>query len=368
MLEESFKRYYFDHFDLIGIPPKPFLREFGYQKFNSGMTRHLHLRNDRELRLVIMQNSPSDIYCSNGHYSFPDLPMAEKDWREADLIFDIDAKDLNLPCRPAHTFKKCGSCGRIFLGDPACPHCKSAKNETKSLPCADCIGAAKKEIKKLSDILTGDLGVDRKSIAVYFSGNEGFHVHVPDTQFQKLNSRERRGIVDYITFTGAIPERFGIKRYKQRRSEFPTHDEKGWRGRLSREILNPKSQRSKIVTKMIEDGYDSFAGRLRDLSPVIGAVIDPNVTMDVHRIFRLAGSLNGKSGLAKIPCPDIDGFDPYDEACLIDADEVRVTADVPAEFMLKNTKFGPYGGESVVVPRFAAAYMVCKGLATIAPL
>ena len=33
-LEEAFKKYYFDHFDLIHIPNRPSEREFGFQKFN----------------------------------------------------------------------------------------------------------------------------------------------------------------------------------------------------------------------------------------------------------------------------------------------------------------------------------------------
>ncbi len=39
-LEESFKKYYFDHFDLIHTPPNPEKREFGYQKFNFGGIRY----------------------------------------------------------------------------------------------------------------------------------------------------------------------------------------------------------------------------------------------------------------------------------------------------------------------------------------
>ena len=39
LLEETFKKYYFDHFDLIHVPHRPAEREFGYQKFNSGMVR-----------------------------------------------------------------------------------------------------------------------------------------------------------------------------------------------------------------------------------------------------------------------------------------------------------------------------------------
>ena len=46
-LENSFKKYYFDHFDLIKVPERTFEREFGYQKFNSGMNRHITIKNDK---------------------------------------------------------------------------------------------------------------------------------------------------------------------------------------------------------------------------------------------------------------------------------------------------------------------------------
>ena len=109
-LEDSFKKYYFDHFDKIHVPQKPSQREFGYQKFNSGMTRHLSVKDDKELHLMLITNVPSDVYCSNAYYNFPNLPMAEKDWQEADLIFDIDAKDLNMECRKEHSCIICNSC------------------------------------------------------------------------------------------------------------------------------------------------------------------------------------------------------------------------------------------------------------------
>ena len=86
-LEDSFKKYYFNHFDLISTPQRTSEREFGYQKFNSGMFRHISLKDDKELHLLFMQNIPSDVYCSNAYYSFPTSPMNEKDWKEADLIF-----------------------------------------------------------------------------------------------------------------------------------------------------------------------------------------------------------------------------------------------------------------------------------------
>ena len=107
LLEGAFKKYYFDHFDVIRIPERTNEREFGYQKFNSGMIRHLSVKTNEELRLMLITNIPSDVYCSNAYYSFPNLPMNEKDWKEADLIFDVDAKDLHLDCRQEHSCIKC---------------------------------------------------------------------------------------------------------------------------------------------------------------------------------------------------------------------------------------------------------------------
>ena len=52
-VEESFKKYYFDHFDLIHVPEKPEQREFGYQKFTGGMNRHISIKDDKELHLFL---------------------------------------------------------------------------------------------------------------------------------------------------------------------------------------------------------------------------------------------------------------------------------------------------------------------------
>jgi len=220
-LEDSFKKYYFNHFNLIFTPQRTSEREFGYQKFNSGFfNRHISLKDDKELHLLFMQNIPSDVYCSNAYYAFPNSPMNEKDWKEADLIFDIDAKDLDLPCRKNHVVSICNECNEISKDTNQCVKCNSTKLEKKSLPCKLCINASKIEVNKLSNILIDDLGIDKENIHVYFSGNEGFHVYVFNSQFQKMGSKERSELVDYIMFRGAIPETFGMKKFKPNRSFF----------------------------------------------------------------------------------------------------------------------------------------------------
>ncbi len=366
-LEETFKQYYFDHFDSIHVPDRSQEREYGYKKFNSGMIRHISLKTDKDLHLMLMTNVPSDVFCSNAYYSFPNLPMAEKDWKEADLIFDIDAKDLNLSCRKDHTCIKCISCGEISLLQDVCPKCKSNKLDLLSLPCQNCISGVKKEVLNLIKILTNDLQIDDENVRISFSGNEGFHLYVANSFYNQLGSKERGDLIDYIMFRRAMPERFGFKKENPSRLSFPELDEAGWRGRVAKELFGSKSKRSKAITKIISDGKLAYQQILEEMGKhSIGIKIDPNVTVDIHRIFRLEGSLNSKSGLAKLACENIEKFNPYVEACLIDDKPVEVSANSPIEFRLKNRKFGPYTNEKVFVPKYVAVYMLCKGIASLA--
>ena len=364
-LVEAFKQYYFDHFDLIHVPDRSSEREFGYKKFNSGMIRHISLKTDKDLRLMLMTNLPSDVFCSNGYYTFPNLPMTEKDWKEADLIFDIDAKDLNLSCRKDHTCMKCVSCTEISLVQDMCPKCKSNKIELLSLTCQNCISGVKKEVLNLVKILTSDLQIDDKNIRISFSGNEGFHVYVTNSSYNQLGSNERRDLIDYIKFQSPAAERFGFKKNNPSRSSFPDLGDSGWSGRVAKEIFGSKSKRSKTITKVISDGQVAYQQRLEEMKNSIGVKIDSNVTSDIHRIFRLEGSLNSKSGLVKLTCEDIEKFNPYTEACLIDDKPIEILANSPIKFRLKNTNFGSYTNEKISVPKYAAVYMICKGIASI---
>lgn len=365
-VEGAFKKYYFEHFDLLSIPNLTLEREFGYQKFNGGMNRHISIKSNEELRLMLITNIPSDVYCSNAYYSFPNLPMSEKDWKGADLIFDIDAKDLNLDCRKKHTCIKCLACEEVSEYQSSCPKCKSTKIEKKSVTCKNCIDGAKNELIKLFTILEDDLDIKKETIQTYFSGNEGFHVHIANSPYQHLGSRERNELVDYIMFRGAIPETFGMKKFQSTRSSFVDFDSMGWHGRVAKHIFGSKSKRSKIITEIISKGYTIFQQKLDEMKDTIGVKIDPNVTIDVHRIFRLPGSLNSKSGLTKIRCDDLDNFDPFSDSCFIDDEKVTILANCPSQFILKNRKFGPYNNEKVTVPKYAAIYLICKGLASIA--
>ena len=363
LIESALKEYYFSHFDLIQVPPKPTQREFGYQKINGGMTRHLSIKDNKELHLLLMKEIPSDVYCSNAYYSFPNMPMSEKDWQGADLIFDIDAKDLALPCRKDHSISKCVSCLTIKNDEqPQCIKCGSTKFEVSSIACKNCINKSKEQVKMLIEILTNDLGIKNEEITVHFSGNEGFHLRVVNDDYQTLDSQERADLADYVMFNGMMPETFGIRRQGNSKPLLPNIDEKGWRGRVAKTLFGSKTKVPKITREITYSGYSTFQLKLEEMRQTIGAKVDPKVTMDIHRIFRLEGSINSKSGLSKVQCNDIDTFDPSVDACLLGDDKVEITVNCPVQIKLKNKKFGPYDNEKIVLPKYAAVYMICKGL------
>ena len=58
LLENTFKKYYFDNFDLLHVPSNPHEREFAYKKFDSKLYRHISLKSDKELHLLLMTQTP----------------------------------------------------------------------------------------------------------------------------------------------------------------------------------------------------------------------------------------------------------------------------------------------------------------------
>ena len=359
LITGAIKKYYLDYPANITAPYRILDREFGYQRINNdSMIRHLSYSNERELRVLLVSTAPSDVYCSNAFYLFPKLSMKQKSWGGANLIFDIDSKDLKLSCRPGHSIAICQECMHVSaftIGK--CAECSSTRLIIRSLPCTKCIDAAFKETKKLQEILINDLGIENNLMNVYFSGNEGFHVHVEQSEFEQLNSRERGELVDYIMLRGAIPETYGIPRNNTEKKNLPTLNEPGWRGRLVK-ILGASATK-----QAASKGYASFQNTLTQGK--IGPRIDPQVTSDIHRIFRMPGSINGKSGLVKLPINENLPFNPYKDACLIDSNKVTVNAQCPRKFRLGTKSYGPYSKEDVTVELYAAVYMICKGLATV---
>lgn len=391
-----FKKYYYDYISSIPAPDRILHREFGYQKFDTpGMIRHIQIKDAAEMRVTLLRNAPSDVYCSNACYAFPNLEMAQKGWQGADLIFDIDAKDLELPCRSGHVVYVCVKCNKACsrdapsdaahkhnnekkdasLSDPTymCSACGDTSNiRPRSLSCKKCIAASKVEVRRLIDTLRGDLGISEDGISTYFSGNAGFHVHVACDAFFELDSRARADLTDYITLRGLIPEALGMKKGGPDAENFVSIDEGGWRGMLAKSMFGSKSKRVETIkelAKIPDAGYARFRDMMNDAISEIGIKIDSAVTTDVHRVFRMPCTLNSKSGMLKAPCPDgVDKFDPYTDAVALsiyddNISAVSVVADCPVKFEMCGKRYGPYNNEHVDLPTSVAVYLICKDFA-----
>ncbi len=358
LVKRAFRRYYFhkynEHIREIGR------REFGYAKFDNTIIRHLSFKDKDELRAFLIREIPADAYLSNAYYRNPAVEMDLKGWLYADLIFDIDIKDMHLACINSHTIPICPNCKRIESSN-ICNNCNTSINYA-NIPCNNCIDAGKEQVKRLLNILN-DLG--SLDISIYFSGNNGFHVHVLDDELAKLDSEGRREILDYVNGKGLVPEIFGINRYKNNPTIIKRviDAKEGWKGRIMKELL-AKKDKDELFRSLIRKRYESFKKELETIASKESAnSIDPVVTIDAHRIFRLQGSLSSKSGLAKVKVDNIDEFEPFNDASLLDDEVVRIHVYNAPRFVLNNNSFGPYKDTDIDMPLYAAVYLICKGLA-----
>jgi DNA primase small subunit len=372
VVRNAFREYYFRS-KIVEEPTRIGQREFGYSLFGQGgMIRHLSFSTLGELTAMLVKETPSDVYCSNAYYRFPTNPMQEKDWLGAFLIFDIDGKDLDLPCVPSHSYQKCAGCGSVVMFQSEsspflCQSCSSSKADLISIPCVKCIDASKQELKKLLEFLTKDFGIERPSITSYFSGNNGFHVHVSDEQFTQLDSSARSDLAGYILGAGLLPESVGVRKGSGGKFDtvkFPRGGiGYGWRNKMAAKLRIDSTGIIRLQNLVAQSGgYSGFKLEMEKNAKAMGSRIDSQVTTDVHRIFRMPGTLNSKSGLAKTRCADIGAFDPFKDSCVLGDAAVDIALKCPVKIRLKGKSFN-LSKESAQLPAFAAVYLICKGLA-----
>jgi len=137
----------------------------------------------------------------------------------------------------------------------------------------------------------------------------------------------------------------------------------GWRARVADKLKISSSSIIKLK-HIVEQrgGYTPFKVDVDRMARDMGVRIDPQVTTDVHRVFRMPGTLNSKSGLVKMKCGDLDSFDPLVEACLLGDNKVSVRVKTSVKLKLKNKSFN-ISKESAELPAYAAVYLICKRLA-----
>ncbi len=299
------------------------------------MIRHISFSSDVELKAFILDKVPAHAYYSSAYYRNPSAEMDKKGWIKSDLIFDIDADHL--------------------------PR-KSLEN-------------AKKEVFKLIKILTDDFGISEEDIEVVFSGHRGYHVHVYDEAFKKLQSAERREIVDYLTlrgfkFKGRQMERFSRCLAKGVLSIVRS-------GKIDDVLRGLSEERRNRIKNMlignirnIERGdFSIIPKRLFDLLKdecisKLAVYIDPPVTSDIKRLIRLPNSLHGKTGLkvTVIPLDKLEEFSPFRDAVVFGSESVKVRVKKKVKLKMMDQEFLLHSGKERV-PEYLAVFLMCRGVA-----
>lgn len=247
----------------LRLPENYMLREFAFQPFEGkSYIRHLSFQSIASLREYLTRHTPRQAYYSAAIYRDPAAErMEDKGWLGSELMFDIDVDHIK-------------GCDNIVIN--------VEESNFLNIITDKCIDLGKDHLLRLIDVLTQDFGFSRSEILVYFTGNRGFHVVVEAEKedWLRLNSKERRELVDYIRGIGLDLNRF-FKQSKRIKPISPLPTDGGWRGRIARNGIE------------LED-------ILRNPEAVIERVyveIDEQVTQDLSRLVRIPGSINGKSGL-----------------------------------------------------------------------
>ncbi len=367
-------------------------------------TRHIGLGSHEELVQTLVDSPPQGAYHSTAFYSVPVAKiMEEKGWLGAELVFDIDADHLRSPCVAEHDawFCKERDCGAIGHGEPpqTCPSCGSSSLAVRKWLCDRCLGEAKSQTIRLYDkFLVEDLGIDPATIVLNYSGHRGYHVRVNSEEVNRLDSTARIELVHFFKGTGIDSEK--LVRHVREAIVIPTRQESGWAGRVAEALLHfianidayEGNERWVSILKEKRAREELLAGLGRE-PPILrgdikglgvkswreivaraveqnGIKIEEPVTHDVHRIIRLIGSLNGKTGflVKRLSREEIDVFDPFVDSVVMSGElRVRVRSmplPVP-RFKIGGEIYGPYNDEHVDLPMGAAVFLLCKGVATI---
>ncbi len=353
-LKSVYKEYYFRRAGSVEFPHEIESREFGYIPFGGSMVRHLSFKTPGEATAEILRQTPSSVYCSNARYTAPTLPMEDKGWNGAELIFDIDATDIPTPCKKGHDFWYCESCrssGRLPKPQK-CPKCGGNTAELHGI-CKVCLDAAKDHTLRVVRFLVDDFGVSRGDVRAYFSGNRGYHLHVFDQRFDQLDQQARLEIADYLRGS-SLPPNQTLASAMRRRPSGDSVTAEGWMRRIRSFVEERRAEYPGTLQKLVSDAVSSQR-----------ALIDAGVTTDIHRVFRLAGTLHGNTGMCKTRVDSIESFDPDSDPVVLSAEPVKVNVTFYPRFSINGGSFGPFKSEVASLPAYAAVSILTRGFGEV---
>mgnify|MGYP001626205205 CR=1 FL=1 len=373
MLTELIRQYYSSAADIA--PTHISEREFGFGEFGRKISiRHIAFENEDQLRRYLVANAPPYVSFSSAYYKYPGArPMENKKIEAAELVFDLDATDMDLSCQKVH--------GKQWV-------------------CQNCLHEVKRETTRLiEDFLIPDFGFDEKEISINFSGNRGYHVHVVSDKVLTLDNYARNEISSYIRAIGIDFESFfptAGKKGKQLKGPKPS--DIGWGGRIARSFIDAlhagkdslmklgmdsatatRLYRKKALVELginngnwdmvyIKKKEEFWSKIINNQSIMQSDKIDKNVTSDATHLIRLPNSIHGDTGLIskKIgSIRDLERFDPMRECIAFKKGEAKIKVAKSPELTMNGMTFGPFEDKEVRVPMYVAVYLYLKGYAEI---
>jgi DNA primase small subunit len=378
------------------------------------MHRHLGYPSKKLLQKHLIANGPRHSYHSATYYAQPSSDtMDKKGELGCDFVVDIDADHIPTDCREKHNYTICKSCGFQIQGEKpeACPECQHTKFDKITWICDECLEVSKKQVYNLvENFLIQEFAIDPQDIQLLFSGHRGYHIHLETDAFRNLDQNARREITDYVTGEGFSFKLWDFKKTQNVMHGFTT-DQIGWPGKIAQEFykilvqgepviqsvfkhpIYEKPINTSLINQLVKE-RQYLMGQLADHNPIWGiekigeatwhrifailrdrikADIDVVVSIDLHRLIRLNGSLHGKTGF-RVMTVDYDRLKEFDP--LVDALpyptttdnmlRLEITSPVCPAIRIGDVQYGPYNhGEKITVPLNTGIFFLCKDVANL---
>lgn len=281
-------------------------REFGIDHDGMGpRDRYNKFETPEELSNYLRKRAPFAVYCS---VSFYERPEKREGWEKAELVFDIDAKEL--------TIKACCGTGKV---------------------CERCLARAKEVAKEVEALLREDLALS--PIYLSYSGR-GYHIRVQDEDIMAEGAEVRANIFDFVKDRLYTPpkEMLDPPVVISPLTKKIMHSLIGEGGKSEILIKNVSGIGEKTAKKIFENSEkiltDIDDNKIRELKKTISGeksykstenflervymghinLIDAKVTVDIKRILRLPSSLHSKISMKCVEIKDIETFNPEKDA------------------------------------------------------
>ncbi|MDD3985997.1 MAG: DNA primase catalytic subunit PriS [Methanobacterium sp.] len=304
---EERKKYYREEWDIKQVPEYIVHsiqeREFGFDHIGRGPNdRYKVFQTPDLLKRFLKVRTPFAAYCSVAFY---DKPRRRDRWTKAELVFDVDAKDI-----PIRTCE-----------------CEGV--------CEICLNEAREIVLNIIDTLKGDLSLE--NIHIVYSGR-GYHIRVLDHNIMSINSDLRSQIVKYVVGAYVPENEYSLDFEKVSYEHFviPFGYPNVFTKRFKYAILhlNENSDLDEVNKKLLKDilkhrqlieleNWGMFKNKigpmryrkvLKGIASMNMSLIDAKVSIDLKRILRLPSSLHSMVSMKCTEVKNIETFDPFDDA------------------------------------------------------